>query len=396
MAKYAWNQQPLKNAVFVYSTDQLDYKFSETHPFNQKRLQITVDLLKSIGALDEIDIVKPRIATEEELLLGHDYRYIEAVKLAGHGKLSTKQGEPFGIGTEDTPIFHNMHEASSQIVGGTLTACDYVMSNKSQHALNLGGGLHHGFKGRASGFCIYNDSTVAIKYMQKKYNARVLYIDTDAHHGDGVQWSFYDDPSVCTISIHETGRYLFPGTGAVTERGNGQGYGTAFNLPIDAFTEDESFLDVYKTAFREITAYFKPDVILSQNGADAHYLDPLTHLYGTMNIYKEIPKLAHELAHEFCDGRWIAVGGGGYDIWRVVPRAWSLIWLEMTDSKAPVGNLPQIWLDQWQKQSPVPLIPTWMDSENLYEPIPRKEEITEKNHQVLQKALYQIRQEQKN
>ena len=393
MAKYAGHQSPIKKAVFVYSTDQLDYKFSDTHPFNQKRLQLTVDLLASIKALDEVDIVKPRTATLEELLLGHDLRYIEAVKMAGHGELTINQGEAFGIGTEDTPIFPNMHEASARIVGGTLTACDYVMQGKSQHALNLGGGLHHGFKGRASGFCIYNDSTVAIKYMQEKYNARVLYIDTDAHHGDGVQWSFYDDPNVCTVSIHETGRYLFPGTGAVTERGSGQGYGTSFNFPIDAFTEDESFLDVYRTALREITAFFEPDVILSQNGADAHYFDPLTHLYGTMNIYKEIPKLAHELAHEFCGGKWIAVGGGGYDIWRVVPRAWSLIWTEMTDQPMPTGELPQNWLDKWQKEAPVTLIPTWMDPDKLYEPIPRKAEITEKNHQVLEKALYQIRSE---
>lgn len=384
----------MKKAVFVYSPEQLDYKFSETHPFNQKRLELTVDLLKSIHALDDEYIITPRDATDEELLLGHDSRYIEAVKMAGHGHLTAKLGEPFGIGTEDTPIFQNMHEASSKIVGATLTACDFVMQGKSQHALNLGGGLHHGFKARASGFCIYNDSTVAIKYMQQKYNARVLYIDTDAHHGDGVQWSFYDDPNVCTVSIHETGRYLFPGTGAVTERGNGSGYGTSFNFPIDAFTEDESFLDVYQTALKEITAYFKPDVILSQNGADAHYFDPLTHLCGTMNIYREIPKLAHELAHEFCDGKWIAVGGGGYDIWRVVPRAWSMVWTEMTDKGTPIGNIPQSWLDQWQKESPVRLIPTWDDPENMYDPIPRKAEISEKNQQILDKALYQIRTKQ--
>lgn len=284
-----------------------------------------------------------------------------------------------------------MHEASAHIVGGTLTACDYVMQGKAKHAANLGGGLHHGFKGRASGFCIYNDSTVAIKYMQQKYNARVLYIDTDAHHGDGVQWSFYDDPNVCTISIHETGRYLFPGTGNVTERGTGEGHGTSFNLPIDAFTEDESFLDIYETAFREIVDHFKPDVILTQNGADAHYFDPLTHLYGSMKIYKEIPRIAHELAHEYCDGRWIAVGGGGYDIWRVVPRAWSLIWTEMTDQKAPDGPLPSAWLEKWQTESPVTLIPTWMDPINMYNEVPRKVEITEKNHQILEKALYLIR-----
>lgn len=392
MAKYTRNGPLEQDAVFIYSPEQLDYKFSETHPFNQKRLQLTMDLLKQINALQPEQIKTARVATDEELLLGHDAAYIDIVKRAGHGELRNGEGEVYGIGTEDTPIFKNMHEASAMFVGGTLTACDYVMQSKTNHALNLGGGLHHGFHGKASGFCIYNDSTVAIKYMQKKYDARVLYIDTDAHHGDGVQWSFYDDPNVCTLSIHETGRYLFPGTGAVTERGNGEGYGTSFNIPLDAFTEDGSFLEVYETAIREVIAHFKPDVILTQNGADAHYFDPLTHLYSTIKTYEVIPKIAHELAHEFCEGRWIAVGGGGYDIWRVVPRAWSMVWLAMTNQQVPTGAIPKEWLDNWQKEAPVTLIPTWEDPEDLYEPIPRKEEITEKNQQTLEKALYMIRQ----
>lgn len=392
MAKYTRNGPLEQDAVFIYSPEQLDYKFSETHPFNQKRLQLTMDLLKQINALQPEQIKTARVATDEELLLGHDAAYIDIVKRAGHGELRNGEGEVYGIGTEDTPIFKNMHEASAMFVGGTLTACDYVMQGKANHALNLGGGLHHGFHGKASGFCIYNDSTVAIKYMQKKYDARILYIDTDAHHGDGVQWSFYDDPNVCTLSIHETGRYLFPGTGAVTERGNGEGYGTSFNIPLDAFTEDGSFLEVYETAIREVIAHFKPDVILTQNGADAHYFDPLTHLYSTIKTYEVIPKIAHELAHEFCEGRWIAVGGGGYDIWRVVPRAWSMVWLAMTNQQVPTGAIPQEWLDNWQKEAPVTLIPTWEDPEDLYESIPRKEEITEKNQQTLEKALYMIRQ----
>lgn len=390
MAKHTTNER-MKHAVFVFSEDQLGYKFSETHPFNQKRLVLTVDLLREMNALPEELVVPARIATDEELLLAHDQRYIEIVKKAGAGEITPEEGESYGIGTEDTPIFENMHEASARLVGGTLTAVDWVMEGKAQHALNLGGGLHHGFRGKASGFCIYNDGSVAINYLKKKYGARVLYIDTDAHHGDGVQWSFYDDPDVCTVSIHETGRYLFPGTGNINERGSGQGYGTTFNFPIDAFTEDESFIEIYRTAMKEIVEFFKPDVIVSQNGADAHYLDPLTHLYGTMAIYREIPKVAHELAHEYCEGRWIAIGGGGYDIWRVVPRAWSLLWMEMNNIPLPSGNLPARWIEKWQPESPVKLIGTWEDPENMYQPIPRKEEITEKNSEMLNKALYMIR-----
>lgn len=386
----------MTDSVFIFSEEQLKYKFNSHHPFNQQRLELTLDLLRNIGAIQDEQIILPRMATEEELLLIHDPNYVNAVKLASKGELPEAVAENYGLGTEDTPIFPNMHEASSFLVGGTLTAVDYVMSGKANHALNLGGGLHHGFRGKASGFCIYNDSSVAIKYMQEKYRARVLYVDTDAHHGDGVQWSFYDDPNVCTLSIHETGRYLFPGTGNINERGQGTGYGTKFNIPLDAFTEDESFIDAYTVALQEICDFFKPDVILTQNGADSHYLDPLTHLSATMNIYREIPRLAHQMAHQFCDGRWIAVGGGGYDIWRVVPRAWAMIWLEMTENSNYLGNLPKEWIDKWQLQAPVTLPPEWDDPSDLYPPIPRKVEITEKNAQTVEKALYPIRNRKKS
>ncbi|WP_449537274.1 acetoin utilization protein AcuC [Ferdinandcohnia sp. Marseille-Q9671] len=380
-----------KEAVFVYSDQLLKYRFSDDHPFNQTRVKLTYDLLKNLNMLDEMDIIKPRMATDEELELVHDPKFIEAVKLAGEGKLSKEIGYNYGIGTEDTPIFPGMHEASALLVGATLSAVDHVMSGKSEHALNLSGGLHHGFRGKASGFCVYNDSAVAIRYMQKKYNVRVLYVDTDAHHGDGVQWTFYDDPDVCTLSIHETGRYLFPGTGNVTERGAGKGYGYSFNIPVDAFTEDDSWLHAYTTSLKEVTEFFKPDVIFTQNGVDSHYFDPLTHLSATMKIYREIPKLAHELAHQYCNGRWIAVGGGGYDIWRVVPRAWSLIWLEMIGKADISGPLPVQWINNWQPKAKVTLPAYWDDEENIYPPIPRKAEIEEKNALTVTKALYPIR-----
>jgi acetoin utilization protein AcuC len=378
-------------SVFVYSPQLLNYKFNQHHPFNQIRLKVTLDLLKSIGAIHENQIIPPRSATNEELQLIHDPDFIHAVSLAGHGSISDALAESYGLGTDDTPIFTNMHEASSLLVGGTLTAVDYVMSGKALHALHLGGGLHHGFTGKASGFCIYNDSAVAIKYLQKSFGARVLYVDTDAHHGDGVQWAFYDDPNVCTLSIHETGRYLFPGTGNLTERGHGKGYGFSFNIPVDAFTEDDSWLHCYKTAITEVAEFFKPDIIVTQNGADAHYLDPLTHLSVTMKAFKEIPKIAHEIAHKYCEGRWIAVGGGGYDIWRVVPRAWSYIWLEMTENNTPLSNLPLDWIEKWQPFTKDKLPPTWEDDEQEYQSIPRQAEITEKNQQTLEKTLYPIR-----
>lgn len=377
-----------KQSAFIYSNEYLHYYFHDDHPFNQKRLSMTVDLLESLHLLKEENIVPPRLATDEELSLVHDPQYIEVVKQAGHTSGEFPLAASYGLGTEDNPTFPNMHEATSLIVGGTLQAVDLVMSGQVRNAVNLAGGLHHGFRGRASGFCIYNDCSVAIAYLRQKYNARVLYIDTDAHHGDGVQWAFYDDPNVLTLSFHETGKYLFPGTGNFTERGDGHGYGYSVNIPLEAFTEDDSFLESYLNVLPTIARGFKPDIILTQNGCDAHAFDPLTHLSLSMKNYQEIPRLAKKMAEELCEGRIVATGGGGYDIWRVVPRAWSLVWSEF--SGQPLSRnieIPTEWLERYQQKSPIPLLPTLFDPDDLFPPIPRREEITIKNKKTVEKAL---------
>ncbi|KGX89395.1 histone deacetylase [Pontibacillus halophilus JSM 076056 = DSM 19796] len=378
------------HAAFVYSEDFTTYKFRDDHPFNQLRVKLTYELLVDAQAIEPHHLLSPRQASDEEIQLIHHPKYVDAVKKASKQLLTEEQAYEFGLGTEDTPMFQNMHEASALLVGGSLSAVDAVLSGKVKHALNLGGGLHHGFERKASGFCIYNDGAIAIEYIRKHYGYKVLYVDTDAHHGDGVQWAFYDDPNVCTLSIHETGRYLFPGTGQVSERGLKEGYGYSYNIPLDAFTEDESFLQAYETALEEIASYFQPDVIITQNGADAHVYDPLTHLCGTMKLYEEIPKLAHSIAHRYCEGRWIALGGGGYDIWRVVPRAWAQIWNVMATNHPMEGRLPEQWLAKWSAQSPVSLPVSWQDPEGICKPIPRQAEINEKNNKVLHKALETI------
>jgi acetoin utilization protein AcuC len=373
-----------RNARLIYSPDYTQYYFNDEHPFNQRRLLLTHDLMSAYGLLTDADILPPRMATDDELALVHDRRYIDFVREQGHSDKELPAAASYGLGTEDVPCFPQMHEASARIVGGTLQAVDAVMTGRAEHAFNPAGGLHHAFRGRASGFCIYNDCSVAIAYMRKHWNARVLYIDTDAHHGDGVQWAFYDDPNVLTVSIHETGKYLFPGTGNLTERGDGSGYGYSVNVPLDAFTEDDSFLDVYRDLLPKLARGFQPDVILTQNGCDAHAYDPLTHLSCSMRIYQEIPRLAHQLAHEYCDGKWIAVGGGGYDIWRVVPRAWTLLWSEMSDQPLADGPLPANWLARWQPLSEEKLPDRLFDTP--FPPIPRRAEITEKNRVTLERA----------
>lgn len=388
------------NAIFIHHSDSERYKFGEEHPFDPKRLSLTIDLLKRAGALTDGQIVSPALDGSDELLrLVHRPDYVDAVKqLSVTGSISDPLAEKYGLHTEDTPLFAGVHQAAAAIVSGSVAAADAVMSGRTLHAFHLAGGLHHAFPERASGFCVYNDAAVAIEYMRSRYGARVLYIDTDVHHGDGVQWFFYDDPDVCTYSIHETGRFLFPGTGFVHEKGVDRGLGACYNIPLEPYTEDDSWLESFNVTLRKIIDYYKPDVILSQHGCDAHAYDPLSHLHCSMRIYVEIPAIIHELAHQYTGGKWIALGGGGYDIWRVVPRAWALIWLTMTDhgiaSALHTGDdalrLPEDWRESWKHFSEHELPEHWTDDLSLIPPIPRRDEITIKNRAVQQIAIQDL------
>jgi len=305
----------------------------------------------------------------------------------------------YGVDADgDTPYFPGMEEASLAVVAGSLAAAEAVMSGRADRALHLAGGLHHAFPDRAAGFCVYNDAAAAISSIRRKYGARVLYIDTDVHHGDGVQWFFYDDPDVFTLSIHETGKFLFPGTGFHHERGHATGYGSCLNLPMEPYTEDDSWLDVFKQGVERAVEAFKPDVIVSQHGCDAHAYDPLAHIHCSMRIYREMPRMIHKLADAFTNGRWIALGGGGYDHWRVVPRAWSLLWLEMSehplldriDCLPHGGKLPEDWPTLQSPHRPDQLPATWLDDTSTWTPMPRRQEITDKNKAMLEIALQHL------
>jgi len=378
-------------AVYLHSSEYQQYKFAPEHPFNPLRLTITRDLIEACRLFSGNEIQEPRIATREELCLVHSPGYVAKVEAAGTGGENTAGWANYGLGTEDNPVFPHMHASCSLIVGSTLTAAQMVMEGKAEHAVNLAGGLHHAHRSQASGFCIYNDAAVAIAFLKQKYGARVVYIDSDAHHGDGVQWLFYEDPDVLTVSFHETGRYLFPGTGSERELGRGAGYGYALNVPLEAFTEDDSWLEGFRNLVFPVVRQFRPDIIISQNGCDGHWLDPLSDLCATLRTYREIPRMVHQLAHEASAGRWVALGGGGYDYWRVVPRAWTLLWAEITGRTVP-DKTPEEWRARWQTQSPVSLPEKMLDSPGDYQPIPRRREIEEKNALTVDKVLTAVRQ----
>ncbi len=389
------------NALFFHHPASKAYKFNEDHPFNPIRAVLTMDLLKKLNKLPDSSIVIPELLADDSLLsLVHRPDYIDAVKQASYTEdrnVTALLSEKYGIGTEDTPHFSGIHHAASAIVSGSLAAADAVMRGDTLHAYHVSGGLHHAFPERAAGFCVYNDAAIAIEHIRIKYGARVLYIDTDVHHGDGVQWIFYNDPNVCTYSIHETGKFLFPGTGYVYEKGNDQGFGSCFNIPLEPYTEDDSWLESFNVTIHKVIEHFRPDVIVSQHGCDAHAFDPLSHLHCSMKIYHEIPAIIHRLAHEYTDGRWIALGGGGYDIWRVVPRAWSLVWLEMIDQPVAYSGdnspllLPDQWVKQWQQESPVILPKEWTDPLELLGQMPRRKDIEQKNRLTQSIAIQDIK-----
>jgi acetoin utilization protein AcuC len=197
---------------------------------------------------------------------------------------------------------------------------------------------------------------------------------------------FYDDPDVLTLSTHESGRYLFPGTGGLKELGGKEGYGYSVNLPLEPFTQDDSFIECFEEVVPEVLRAFGPDLILSQNGCDAHDLDPLAHLSVTTRVYEHVPRRVHELAHELCEGRWVAVGGGGYDIWRVVPRAWTALWATLSHQELP-DKMPEDWIEKWGKSSPVELPRLVRDDPDDYPPIERAKEIAGRNHRTLEELL---------
>lgn len=370
---------------YVYSDALLQYRFHNKHPFNQMRLKLTTELLDATGLLHHNQIIKPRIATVDEIATVHKYDYIQAIKRGERNLLTPDEKSKYGLDDEDTHVFPKIHTSTATIVGGGLNLIDAIMEGKFQNGCHLGGGLHHALEGRANGFCVYNDAAIYIKYLNQKYHQRVLYVDTDAHHGDGVQWRFYTSNEVMNYSIHETGKFLFPGSGHYTERGDDQGFGYTINVPLEPYTEHESYMSVFKQTLETVAAAFQPDFIVSVNGSDIHYLDPLTHMHCDLNTLYEIPYVVHDIAKKYANGKVLMLGGGGYNIWRVVPRAWSHVYLSLIDHSPLTGRLPESWLTKWQHYSSISLPETWEETFPDFQNIPRTQEITDKNQSVANK-----------
>ena len=243
-----------------------------------------------------------------------------------------------------------MHEASRHVVGASIEAARQVWTGAVDHAANIAGGLHHAMPDRASGFCVYNDVAVAIRWLLDNGAEKVAYVDVDVHHGDGVEAIFYDDPRVLTISLHETGQMLFPGTGFPADSGGPDALGSAVNVALPPGTADAGWLRAFHAVVPPLVREFAPDVLVTQQGCDSHRDDPLAHLALSVDGQRASYLALHDLAHEAADGRWVAFGGGGYAVVDVVPRAWTHLLSVVSGRPLDVDlATPEGWRERGQR-----------------------------------------------
>ncbi len=299
------------NPSFFYTNEFLTYDFSGMHPLKPIRLKLTYDTMKVKSILSGFDVVEPRRATLDDLLQVHTQDYISAVQKAENGIPDFR----YGLGTSDNPLFPEMYKSSLIYTGASISAAEHLFERDM--SVNISGGLHHAHPDQAAGFCIFNDVAVAIKTLLKKYE-RIAYVDIDAHHGDGVQEVFYRSSKVLTISLHESGQFLFPGTGFPDEIGEDEGRGYSVNVPLYPFTADDVYIESFLEVVPPLIEAFAPDVVVAQIGADTNTDDPLSDLRLSIRGYLNVIEIIRGL-HK----KHLVLGGGGYNL-EIVPKAWSM------------------------------------------------------------------------
>ena len=363
-------EQPL----LVFGPRSTTYDFGPEHPLTPRRFGPGIDLLRAVGADPGL---APEPVADEILAWVHEPAYVEVVRSFSRQPFAPPRA---GIGPGDTPAFAGMHEASAAVAGGSLAAMEAILRGEVRHAFHPGGGLHHAMPARASGFCVYDDPALAIARARRD-GLRVLYVDLDVHHGDGVQAIHWNDPDVLTLSLHETGRALFPGSGFVDEVGGPEARGSKVNVPLDPGTGERGWLAALELVLPELAEAFRPEVVVSQHGSDGHALDPLAHLRLTTTAMGAAARLVDEVAHRWAGGRWLATGGGGYDAYRVVPRAWSLVWLAQAH-RPPPAEIPGAWRERWSAEADhhgqAPLPEGFGDPPNAGRPFDRTDDVLDR------------------
>ncbi|MBK8976372.1 MAG: acetoin utilization protein AcuC [Planctomycetes bacterium] len=328
------------------------YDLGARHVFAPDRQLPLFDLLETAGLVTDAERLLPPPATDAELTTVHRSAYVELLKRLDDpsDRDALRRAPLYGMGTLDNPIRPGQHAAAAAAAGGSLALARAIQRGELRAGFNPAGGLHHAMPQAASGFCIYNDCALAIVAARQLGAERVVYIDFDVHHGDGVEFTFREDPSVLTISFHETPEVRWPNTGLVTDRGIGAGEGSAIDVPFASGTSDASWQRVVAAVLRPALARFRPDLIVTQHGADPHVTDPLADLSLTTASFEFAARLARELAEQHCGGRWLATGGGGYQPVTVLARAWSIVWCVLSGRPIP-DALPAAWSARWRARA---------------------------------------------
>ncbi|MBB5960000.1 acetoin utilization protein AcuC [Saccharothrix tamanrassetensis] len=346
-----------REAAVVWDESFLSYDLGGDHPLNPVRLDLTVRLASALGVLDGVDLIAPLPATDAEIERVHEPSYLSAVQAAPLAGWDVGHG----LGTADNPVFDRMHEASALVVGGSLAAARKIASGAAKRAVSIAGGLHHAMRDHAAGFCVYNDCSVAISWLLDNGFDRIAYIDSDVHHGDGVQDAFYDDPRVLTVSLHQNPLSLWPGTGRPSELGGKGAEGTAVNVALPPGTRDPDWLRAFHAVVPSLLKAFHPQLLVTQCGVDTHHEDPLADLALTVDGHREIYRTFRSLAEEITGGRWLALGGGGYELLRVVPRSWTHLLATVLDRDVdPDTRLPADWIAHASGRAPDWPLPSTM------------------------------------
>jgi len=370
--------------LVLYRPEYLSYDFGPEHPFSPLRLSSLLELLSELGLPLQLEV--PPLAEREDLLGVHSEAFVRRVEAASRGE-HPPDLEDFGLGTSDTPVFLGMDLAARALVGGTLEGARRILRG-AREVLQLGGGLHHAQHHLASGFCVYNDLAVAIRELRRA-GLRVAYLDLDVHHGDGVQWIYYEDPEILTLSLHESGRYLFPGTGGVEEIGRGEGLGKKLNLPLEPFTDGASYLEVFEQVVEPALSWFRPDVLVVQSGVDGHFLDPLADLYLQASTYAELFRRVRQYAQAYAGGRALYTLGGGYDL-DATSRIWTLLYAELFGYTLP-EQIPEAWRYRWQASLGRSLSARFFEDPEEIPSTPRQEEIRRRNQATAARLLELVR-----
>ncbi|MFN3267466.1 MAG: acetoin utilization protein AcuC [Deinococcales bacterium] len=369
----------MSRTIFLHNPKTLSYDLGQHHPFKAIRPEAVKHLLESFGVRLHVQDFAP--AELEDILSTHARGYVARVQKASAGE-DVPDAFDYGIGTSDTPIFAQMHEATAAVCGGTLEAARLITTGAATRVLGLAGGLHHAQYNMGGGFCVYNDLSIAIRYLTA-HGLRVAYLDVDAHHGDGVQWLHYHENNVLTISLHQTGRYLYPGTGYIYELGREAGLGYSLNVPLEPYTQDRSYLEALERVLLPALRWFKPDVLVLQGGADSHQLDPLADLCLTTQGYAAAYRLIVQLAEDVCGGKILATGGGGYATLHAVPRVWAELYAALEQIRLP-RVIPSVWLEHWQPQS-TEILP--LEMSDVPYTIPRQAQIEAQNAKTVTELL---------